>query len=127
MPFLPDERSTDRLLKNLGIDLSEQLGAGDLRKMEWFQYRDHDHSSSLVSTEFAAHAFLYLGFDRDGNWSRNLKLLTALLAFMRRYHTVSTQASDLVKLKEIIEARPVDKQAVADWFRAIWPPDPAPQ
>lgn len=60
MPFLLDERSTDNLLKNLGIDLAQQLDAGELKNFGWFQYRDHDHLKTLVAAELAAHAFLYL-------------------------------------------------------------------
>ena len=91
MPFLADESSTDKLLKNLAIDLMTQIDPADLRQFGWYQYRDFDHANMLVSTEFAADAFLYLSFDTHQAWRRNPKVITAILAFMRRYHKSSPQ------------------------------------
>jgi hypothetical protein len=127
MPFLPDEHSTDKLLKNLGIDLSQQrFGPMEMRKFGWFQYRDHDHIKTLVSTELAADAFLYLGFDEDGAWRRNPKVLTAILAFMERYFQVRPRQEDFLRLKELIDTKPLNSQAITEWFHAMYPPDHAP-
>ena len=110
MPFLPDERSTNKLLKHLAIDLFEQLEPAELRKFGWFQYRDHDHLGTLVATEFAANAFVYLSFDASGSWRRNPKVVTAVLSFMGRYHERRPQAQDLVELKRLIEVRPATRR-----------------
>jgi len=125
MPFLPDERSTDKLPKNLGIDLATQFGGRELADFGWFQYRDHDHLQTLVSTELAAHAFLYLSFDA-GSWRRNPKVITATIAFMARYHAARPTRADLLRLKELIDAQPFAPQAIQNWFHQVYPPDPAP-
>ena len=127
MPFLPDEQSTDRLLKNLGLDLFNQFPGADLKAFGWFQYRDHDHLQTLVSTELAIHVFLYLSFDEAGWWRRNPKVITAVIAFMARYDTAKPTLHDLTRLKQLIDAKPVDASSIADWFRTIYPPDPAPR
>jgi hypothetical protein len=126
MPFLPDEQSADRLLKNLAIDLMSQLDPADLRQFGWYQYRDFDHANTLVSTEFAADAFLYLSFDAHRPWRRNPKVITAMLAFMRRYYKTSPQPKDLLALKQLIETKPLDPQSIVGWFHAMYPPDPTP-
>jgi hypothetical protein len=125
MPFLPDEHSTDRLLKNLAIDLMAQLDPADLRQFGWYQYRDFDHANTLVSTEFAADAFIYLSFDAHQSWRRNPKVLTAIIAFMRRYYRASPQSKDLLALKHLIEAKPLNPESIVEWFQAVYPPDPA--
>lgn len=126
MPFLPDEHSTDKLLKNLGIDLLAQFAGGELRSFGWFQYRDHDHLKTLTSTELAAHAFLYLSFDGNGSWRRNPKVVTATIAFLGRYYQAKPRTEDLVRLKQLIDKTPLDPNAITSWFHAIYPPDPAP-
>ena len=125
MPFLPDERSTDKLLKNLGIELAAEFGGRELADFGWFQYRDHDHLKTLVSTELAADAFLYLSFDAC-SWRRNPKVLTAIIAFMGRYHATGPTRADLLRLKEMINAQPFCSQAIHGWFQHVYPPDPAP-
>ena len=124
MPFLPDETSTDRLLKYLAIDLMQQFGAGDLNKFGWFQYREHDHPETLVSSELAADAFLYLSSDADGSWRRNPKVVTAVVAFMGRYYDRTVKQQDLMSLKKLIDARPLDRNAIKGWFYRIYPPSP---
>jgi hypothetical protein len=99
MPFLPDEQSADKLLKNLGIDLGAHFGTGELKRFGWFQYRDHDRVDTLVSTVAAANAFIYLSFDADGSWRRNPKVITAILAFMQRYFSTAPTAQDLLQLR----------------------------
>lgn len=127
MPFLPDERSTDKLLKNLGIDLSQRFGGRDLKSFGWFQYRDYDHPKTAVSTEFAASAFLYLSFDEQGSWRRNPGVIAAIIAFMGRYHAQTPQVQDLGRLKQLIDAKPPDARAISEWFHAIYPPDRIPE
>jgi hypothetical protein len=79
----------------------------------------------LVSTELRADAFLYLSFDA-GSWRRNPKVITAIIAFMGRYHAARPTRADVLQLKEMIDAQPFAPQAVRGWFHDVYPPDPAP-
>ena len=107
MPYLPDEQSTEQLLRNLTVDLFAELSNAEVKVMGWAQYRDFDHAQTCIATELAADAFIYLGFDRQEGWRRNPGLIRAILAFMERYYQGAQPGrQELLELKQLIEANP---------------------
>ena len=122
MPFSPDESSTDKLLKYLEIELRNAFTTDELRRLGWFQFRRSDHPGTLVTTELAAAAFIYLSFEADGAWRRNVKVVVAVLAFLGRYYGQAPRPNELEWLKTILEAGPLDRAAVLDWFSGVYPP-----
>ena len=124
MSFLPDDNSTDKLLKQFSIGLRNQFSDAELRRFGWFQFRDHDRPNTLVAVELAASALAYLSLDADGSWRRNVGVVTAVIAFMRHYYpSTSPSEVEFKQLKRIINTPPVNKENLRGWLLAIYPGD----
>jgi hypothetical protein len=124
MAYSPDEGSTGRLLSKLAESLFQRYRTGELRGLGWFQYRDHDRADTLVATELASDAFLYLGLDEAGSWRDQPKLAIAVVMFLRHYYPGAATPADCARLMALVTEVPVDRAAVVYWFRATFPPTP---
>ncbi len=118
-----DNITTGRLLEQLAIELMQQFPSANLRTFGWFDFRAIDRPDTPVPTKFAADAFCYLSLDEDGTWRRNVGVLTAVLAFLKKFYPDGSSVHDLQQLKPILEATPVQQSALIAWFLAVYPPD----
>jgi hypothetical protein len=112
--------SADRLLKALHIALAEKMPYAALRRIDWFDFRDHDHPDTEAPVEMACEAFLYLSLDGHGNWDGVHEVLIAVIDAMGQETSQTPSPGSLHRLKAILEECPVDADSVRDRFRSAY-------
>lgn len=67
-----------------------------------------------------AAAFRFLSLDNDGNWDGNPVSVKATSAYVKHKSTTPLSSAELIELREILSARPVDVDSLDNWFHRLF-------
>jgi hypothetical protein len=110
----------DRYLKRLHSFLSQYLTIRQLRTLGWFDFQSLDRPEVEDVIAVACEAFLYLSLTSEETWNGVTGVLTAVVAFLKEETNQLPLASQAQELKSLLEATPVDSDAIREWFQKVY-------
>lgn len=117
---LPLEEESDRLAKELYPFLAARTPEWVLRAMGWPTWLRDAVPLSDDPTDIALHALCYLYLD-DVYTANRMQGLAATITFLRAKTGVFPTEDQLVQIKALLDAKPVDAALVEAWFDSIYP------
>jgi hypothetical protein len=98
------------------------VDGGDLRRYDWYQFRDHDRPETNDPLKMGIAAFFYLCFDHKNHWRNNLQVAAALLSFMQFYCRSSPDRRQLERLQKLVTTFPPSRSDIESWFIEVYAP-----
>lgn len=98
------------------------VSAYDLRALGWYDWQSHDLPDSADPRIVAASALCYMLLDEHGHANLNATaVLYAVIGFIETETRQRAEPQALRALLIALRARPVDRDAVEQWFMRTFP------